>query len=132
MNLQLGASLHFYNFLIHLPLTFFGRLPRLAGSLATRAGFGGHVDVEAMEVWDEQVDECLRDCFTELGRAAVLVMKLTCSCRAIRCGEVIFLTDTFLQSANDCLWASAGRFIHSSSILEDYEIFLELSASASR
>lgn len=128
----MGDLTGFYIFFIHFPLTFLGRLPRLAGSLATRAGFSGHVDAEAIEVWDEQVDECLRDCFTELGRAVVLVMKLTCSWSAIRCGEVIFLTDTFLQSANDCLWASAGRFIHSSSILEIYEIFLEFSASKRR
>lgn len=84
------------------------------------ACFWGHVDVEvdAIEVRDEQVDENLRDCLAGAERGAVFVMKLTWSWSAMRCGGVIRLTDTFLTSWNVDLKESCGRFIHSSLILE--------------
>lgn len=102
-------------------MTFFGRpRARLTGSITMGACFWGHVDVdvEAIEVRDEQVDENLRDCLTGADRVAVFVMKFTWSWRAMRCGGVIRLTETFLTSWNVDLKESCGRFIHSSLILE--------------
>jgi hypothetical protein len=75
------------------------------------------VEVEAIEVREEHVEEYLRDFLMVAERGAVLVMKLTWSWRAQRCDEVIFLTETVLVSWNEGLLASFGRPIHSSSIL---------------
>lgn len=97
---QLVHLTDFYIFFVQFPLKFFGRRPRFAGSLTTRAGFWGHVAVEAdaIEVRDEHVDENFRDCFTGADRVAVLVMNVTWSCSATRCVGVMRLTDTFFTS----------------------------------
>lgn len=111
----------FYN---RFPLSFGRPRPRLTCSLTTRAGFKGHVevDVEAIEVREEQVDEYFRDVLVIGFRGKVFVMKFTCSCNVWRCDDVIFLTEKFLVSSNDGLLASRGRFIHSSSILKYFSI----------